>query len=370
MPNHSEYPISRLKGDRIQNNEAIITDMKNGLITSIGLREMLENEGLTKLSKSDQNEINIKNALRRIELCKQHRRKKLNLSHLHLAELPEELLTLHWLEKIDLSSNKLKRLPDWIGDLKNLTVLDLEANLLISLPDTIGNLKSLKKINVSFNQLKTLPETFGNLASLESFNLMEETNHPKLEKMWGRQTAWFAEFPESFCNLRSLKYFIIDNTKIINLPGNFDNLSSLKSLCIWSDTTNYADSFFPGTMKNLKSLRYIDITCFDRVPGFISEMKKLTVLDLSHNKFYTLPDFIGNLTNLRELNLHSTWITELPEWIANLKNLADLDISNNNITKKPAVIKKLPKLKTYNDGSNPFNMNLNRRTKIKQTRSD
>jgi Leucine-rich repeat (LRR) protein len=82
-------------------------------------------------------------------------------------------------------------------------------------------------------------------------------------------------------------------------------------------------------MKNLTALRGINIGGAGRVPEFISYMKDLESLDLSHNRLGALPDFIGGLTKLKSLILHSTWITELPAWLGNLKNLEELDLSSN-----------------------------------------
>jgi Leucine-rich repeat (LRR) protein len=108
-------------------------------------------------------------------------------------------------------------------------------------------------------------------------------------------------------------------------------------------------------LKNLKALRKVSLSALDKVPDFVSELKNLTDLDISHNRLYALPDFIGNFKKLRTLNLHSTWIIKLPEWVSNLKNLVDLDISNNDIVVNPKnVIKKLHKLKEYDDCYNKF----------------
>jgi Leucine-rich repeat (LRR) protein len=48
-------------------------------------------------------------------------------------------------------------------------------------------------------------------------------------------------------------------------------------------------------MKNLKSLREVSIGGIGHVPDFISGLKDLESLDISHNKLVTLPGFIGNL---------------------------------------------------------------------------
>jgi Leucine-rich repeat (LRR) protein len=121
-------------------------------------------------------------------------------------------------------------------------------------------------------------------------------------------------------------------------------------------------SFYPGTMKNLKSLKEVSINGFEQVPDFVGELKNLTSLNISHNKLVNLPDFIGNLTKLKILNLHSTWITELPNWILNLKNLVDLDLTANDIIEDPKIEKKLPKLKKYYDDYNPFSTKSKKKT--------
>jgi Leucine-rich repeat (LRR) protein len=244
-------------------------------------------------------------------------------------------------------------LPDWIGNFPELLKLDLEANELTELPVTIVNLKKLKTIHLSGNPLELLPETFGDLKSLERFILMDFHDNPSSDQPLG-QGSLFACLPESFGKLTALKQVAIMNSRLTRLPDSFGNLSSLKDLSL--DLGTYCDFYFPPTMKNLKQLREISLSAFDRVPDFVGEIKNLTALDISHNRLYTLPDFIGNLKNLKILGLHSTWITEVPDWIANLKKLEDLDISCNDIKVNPeAVLKALPKLKDFDDCYNVYN---------------
>ena len=297
-------------------------------------------------------ELDRKECLRRIERCKIKKHKKLNLSFLYLVELPEELKALYWLEVLKVAGNDLKKLPEWIGNFTELKELDLDCNELSVLPDSIGKLTKLKSITLDENRLETLPDTFGNLKSLEVFALWERHNNPKLEELYG-QASWFTYLPESFGKLSSLKIFSIAETRLTKLPESFGNLKALKHLAIY--TSIKPDFNFPKSMINLQNLRGLCLSAFNKVPDFVGELKNLTFLDISHNKFYSLPDFIGNLKKLRVLNLHSTWITKLPEWIENLKNLEDLDISSNDIAIDPEIQKKLPKLKNYYGWYNPYN---------------
>ena len=253
----------------------------------------------------------------KIEQCSLSRSEILEIGpNLNLAVFPEEIRALTWLTSLTVTCTGIEELPDWISELKDL-----------------------KSIDLSHNRLQTLPESFGSLSALEEFYLHETNNHPSA----GGKSSWFSKIPDSFGNLASLKIFDIYDTQLSELPESFGNLLSLKSLSVQSDA-QLPDTFYPGTMKNLKSVTEISINGFSKVPGFIAELENLTKLDISHNRLYTLPDFIGKLTKLKTLNLHSTWITELPDWIVNLKQLNDLDISSNEISADPELYNKMPKL--------------------------
>jgi len=288
-----------------------------------------------------QRELDMKEALRRIKVCRKSQKVKINLSRLNLGELPNELGDLYWLEELDLSMSNLGSLPQWIGDFKNLAKLNLELNELTSLPDSIGNLKRLKEIDLSYNRLQTLPKTFCDLSSLEYFRLGETNNHPVSESFDG-QESWFTYIPKDFGKLSSLKEFWIDCTRVTNLPKSFGGLKSLRKLSIQECISD--NFFFPPSMKNLTALREVSICGLDHLPDFIGELKDLTTLDISHNKLYVLPEWIGGLTNLETLNLHSTWISELPEWLTNLKKLKNLDISSNELKDESEILKKFPNL--------------------------
>jgi len=114
-----------------------------------------------------EHELCLKKCLYRIEQCKKHLYKKLNLSSLHITKLPEELSELNWLKELDLSYNKLDCLPEWIGDFSELTVLNLRYNNLTKLPDSIIKLQRLKTINLGLNNFKSFPVLFGSRISLE-----------------------------------------------------------------------------------------------------------------------------------------------------------------------------------------------------------
>jgi Leucine-rich repeat (LRR) protein len=98
-----------------------------------------------------------------IEVAKRERLTVVNLSNLHLKELPNGIGELNNLTELNLSGNRLTVLPDSIGNLRNLTTLKLPGNLITNLPDSISRLNNLVELNLNNNNLTELPKSIGNI---------------------------------------------------------------------------------------------------------------------------------------------------------------------------------------------------------------
>ncbi|KAI3635913.1 hypothetical protein MIR68_006051 [Amoeboaphelidium protococcarum] len=85
----------------------------------------------------------------------------LDLSHNHVAVLPDGVGLLRNLRRLHLSHNKLNTLPVGIGSLSDLDLLDVSNNLLFELPQALSNLSNLVFLDISHNKLKTLPPCLG-----------------------------------------------------------------------------------------------------------------------------------------------------------------------------------------------------------------
>jgi Leucine-rich repeat (LRR) protein len=140
--------------------------------------------------------------LQHIEQCKKRKYKKLNLSVLHISDLPIELSELTWLEEISLFGNSIEQLPEWIGNFTELAVLNLCNNKLTSLPDSFANLKKLKTLSLAQNNLKILPEWFDNITELRcldiSYNKIKKypdviKRLPKLKKFFDSGNLYNSE---------------------------------------------------------------------------------------------------------------------------------------------------------------------------------
>jgi len=76
-----------------------------------------------------------KGILKQIENCRLTGGKILDLSHLYLTEIPDEVKNIEGLTELNVSYNQLESLPDWIGTLHSLKKLNLRGNDIGILPD-------------------------------------------------------------------------------------------------------------------------------------------------------------------------------------------------------------------------------------------
>lgn len=150
-------------------------------------------------------------AIEKIEFAKKTKSTILNLSHLGLEKIPNEILELKQLEKLYLSCNQISD-PRSLEQLKQLTELDLSNNKIFSSRrlghlqqlvrlDLSGNKISglgglpdfpqLKSLNLSYNQLSKV-EALGDFIQLESLNfsnnliveIEELTRFKKLQQLF------------------------------------------------------------------------------------------------------------------------------------------------------------------------------------------
>lgn len=120
--------------------------------------------------------------------------------------------------ELDASFNKLTYLPTNIGyELENLKRLSVPLNKLRSLPTSIGEMTSLQFLDAHFNELRNLPPSIGRLSNLEILNL--SGNFSDLTSL-----------PYTIGDLTSLKELDVSNNQIHELPATFGRLENLIKL--------------------------------------------------------------------------------------------------------------------------------------------
>ena len=265
--------------------------------------------------------INAKEVLEKITHAKECKDKALDLSHLRLDGLPNELWELEQLEYLNLMENKIKTLPKEIANLKKLKRLIISDNKLTSLPSSIGELTNLNYLELFNNNIINLPNEIGKLKNLKLLNL----SHNKLE-----------ELPEEITNLKSLATLYLDSNQLKYLPKSINRLKHLELLGL--DHNNLEE--VPNSIRELKSISilYLNDNQFSSFPNAITELSSLSALEIGNNKIKKIPKEIKKLKKLKSFDLSSNQIRELPEEIAYLKNLNKIHLSNKLLVSPPTLI--------------------------------
>jgi hypothetical protein len=119
----------------------------------------------------------------------------------------------------------------------------------------------------------------------------------------------------------------------------------------------------PSWIFSLKQLRYLLLQdCgIKELPAAIGNLENLEQLNLDQNKLTTIPETIGQLHRLRKLQLDFNQITELPETVGSLSQLEWLCLENNKIEALPKACLQLSNLRWLSIEGTP----LGRKYKIR-----
>lgn len=174
------------------------------------------------------------------------------------------------------------------------------------LDEAIFKLKHLNFLEIARTKLSSVSSNLANIQNLASF--LCHSNE-------------LTAIPPELGRLEHLKNLDLSNNKLIKLP---DDLKNLRELFTLNLNGNQLDSLFP-----------------------LSELKKLSVLDIGRNKFKSLPEDLGSseLENLSQIDASYNEIVELSDGLADLPALKTLNLENNQITSIPPILCKSPKLK-------------------------
>ena len=151
------------------------------------------------------------------------------------------------------------------------------------------------------------------------------------------------KLPESLKYLHGLKKLIGKYNQLTEIPG---WISSLKSLEILNLNVNNINKI-PSSISQLKSLKELSLWKNDltSLPESMCELNNLELLNLRLNSLEFLPSALGKLKNLKFLNLHDNRLNLIPSSITDLTNLENLNMSWNLITSVPVHLTSLSSLK-------------------------
>ncbi|XP_078052331.1 leucine-rich repeat-containing protein 47 [Augochlora pura] len=181
------------------------------------------------------------------------------------------------------------------------------------LDDSLFNLQHLNFLNISNTCLDKVSQDIEKLQNLTTLVL---------------HSNQITKLPDTIDKLEKLKFFDCSRNKLISLPNQLGKLPQLTTLNL---SSNILESL-PSQALNVK----------------------LSVLNLSNNKFEDFPDVCyPNLIHLSEIYVNGNKIKNIPVTISQLPSLKILNIADNSISVVPGEIADCNKLKElYLNGNN------------------
>jgi hypothetical protein len=133
-----------------------------------------------------------------------------------------------------------------------------------------------------------------------------------------------------------------EKLKSNKIPDSVFKMVTLRHLSISGMDCDYGDkitcweiSEIPPQIKNLQNLITLSLTVnnISAIPIELTELKKLTLIDLTDNLGIDNIDILTKMQSLQHLSLYGCRLRKLPDNIGNLKNLKYLGLTGNNINK-------------------------------------
>lgn len=256
-----------------------------------------------------------------------------------------ENLIIRYIGKIDFNGT--------LGQLTNLKNLDCSVT---EIPKDFGNLKKLESIDVS-SQNAYLPESLSQCTNLRfarfgfyntsysSVTLPAEIDKlAKLDTLEITGASGLRTLPQSFGNLKSLKYLWIEGQSLQSIPDNIGNLSNLEN---WMVSGQFKT--LPASIGNLKNMKYFWLSAsVETLPNEFGNLTNLSYLNFESSNLKTLPETFGQLKNLKEISGRAAAITHFPKSFGQLDGLEKLDLNYSQLQKFPESICDLKKINIIN----------------------
>ncbi|KAM6170569.1 leucine-rich repeat-containing protein 2 [Rhynchocyon petersi] len=199
----------------------------------------------------------------------------------------------------ELSGTEWKELPESLKEQTHLKEWHINNTLIQTIPSYIELFQVMRILDLPKNQITCLPVEIGCLKNLKELNV-------------------------SFNHLKSVPAELGDceNLEKLDFSGNLE-LTEL-----------------PFELSNLKQVTFVDLSAnkFSSVPICILRMSNLQWLDISNNSLNDLPQDIDRLEELQTFLLYKNKLTYLPYALLNLKKLTLLVVSGDHLVELPTAL--------------------------------
>jgi len=236
------------------------------------------------------------------------------------------------LRNINLSHNLMTgRLPTSLGNLPNLEGLALDNNFLTNNFDgvfdssIVPGLRKLEQFYMENNQFT---------GSLDSNFMKEMTALTFLDISDNRVGG---SIPSHLFELPNLLVLDLHDNDFSNLPTSFPENNKLGLLAL--QKCNFENRQIPSSISNLRALTHLDVSqnkFTGTMPTQLGGMQNLSYMFLAENDFTPgpIPTWMEGMSILEELSLKSTQRTgPIPDFLGNsLSKLILLDLDENKLT--------------------------------------
>uniref|UniRef100_A0A670JDN7 Leucine rich repeat containing 2 n=1 Tax=Podarcis muralis TaxID=64176 RepID=A0A670JDN7_PODMU len=220
---------------------------------------------------------------------------------------------------------------------------------------------------------KILDKVENNSPLIKKITLLNETQKERNKFIFHLSGEHWTEFPDSLKEQTHLKEWHISNTMITTIPAYIALFQELRVLELPSNLitelpTEIGRSPAPQTspllfiitfcaelkgsmhflhifrllsnLSNLKKVTFVDVSAnsFPSIPICVLRMSSLQWLDMSSNNLKDLPQDIDRLEELQTLLLQKNELTYLPQALVNMSKLTLLAVSGDKLVKMPTAI--------------------------------
>ncbi|XP_076985662.1 leucine-rich repeat-containing protein 2 [Tamandua tetradactyla] len=227
------------------------------------------------------------------------------------------------LERIERRSlTRHKTLSKERDERRSAFVFELSGECWKELPDSLKEQTHLKEWHINNTLIQFIP------AYIELFQAMRILDLPKNQ---------FLSLPAEIGCLKNLRELNVSFNHLVSIPPELGDCENLEKLDF---SGNLELTELPFELSNLKRVTFVDISAnkFSSVPICVLRMSSLQWLDISSNNLNDLPQDIDRLEELQAFLLYKNKLTYLPYTLLNLKKLTLIVVSGDHLVEVPTAL--------------------------------